>query len=162
MSRTRPYRAWVQRYAAEHAIPLIAAPRDQRKEEVVAPYHRRFKGAGGVVVILTSTEAGRAFVSYTPRSPPSGGDPDYRVLHAAHKRFLHFYFYLFYLLDPVLGPMSLRVGTFLLRQLPQQGGNAPSMAPRLGACSPSPSAMRPKSPSRIQALGSVARSGPVR
>jgi hypothetical protein len=66
-----------------------------------------------VVVILTSTEAGRAFVSYTPRSPPSGGDPDYRVLHAAHKRFLRFYFYLFHLLDPVLGPMSPRVGTFL-------------------------------------------------
>src|ERR687888_609397 len=27
MSRTPPYRAWVQRSAAEHAIPLIAAPR---------------------------------------------------------------------------------------------------------------------------------------
>jgi hypothetical protein len=110
MSRTRPYRAWVQRYAAEQAIPLLAVPREQRKEEVVAPYYRRFKAAAGVVAILTSTEAGRTFVSYTPRYPPSGGDPGYRVLHAARKRFLHYYFYL---LDPVLGPMSLRVGTFL-------------------------------------------------
>jgi hypothetical protein len=110
MSRTAPYRAWVQRYAAEHAISLIAAPRGQRKEEVVAPYYRRFKAAEGVVAILTSTEAGRTFVSYTPRYPPSGGDAGYRVLHAARKRFLHYYFYL---LDPVLGPMSLRVGTFL-------------------------------------------------
>jgi hypothetical protein len=38
LSRTAPYRAWVARYAAEHAIPLLAAPTGQRKEEVVAPY----------------------------------------------------------------------------------------------------------------------------
>jgi hypothetical protein len=110
MSRTAPYRAWVTRYAAEHAIPLMVAPKDQRKEDVVAPLYRRFTGAQGVVAILTSTESGRTFVSYTPRYPPSGGDPSYRLLHPARKRFLHYYFYL---LDPVLGPMSVRVGTFL-------------------------------------------------
>jgi hypothetical protein len=77
---------------------------------VVAPYYRRFQAAEGVVAILTSTESGRTFVSYTPRYPPPGGDPDYRLLSACRKRFLHYYFYL---LDPVLGPMSLRVGTFL-------------------------------------------------
>jgi DNA-binding transcriptional ArsR family regulator len=110
MSRTAPYRAWVARYAAEHAIPLVAAPKDQRKEDVVAGYYRQFKAAEGVVAILTSTESGRTFVSYAPRYPPSGGDPGYRLLHPARKRFLHYYFYL---LDPVLGPMSLRVGTFL-------------------------------------------------
>jgi hypothetical protein len=32
------------------------------------------------------------------------------VIHACRKRFLHYYFYL---LDSVLGPLSLRVGTFL-------------------------------------------------
>lgn len=37
-SRTAPYRTWVMRYAAEHAIPLVAAPQGQRKEAVVAPY----------------------------------------------------------------------------------------------------------------------------
>jgi hypothetical protein len=109
-SRTAPYRAWVARYAAEHAIPLVAAPKGQRKEDVVTPYYRRFQAAEGVVAILTSTESGRTFVSYTPRYPPSGGDPGYRLLHPARKRFLHYYFYL---LDPVLGPMSVRVGTFL-------------------------------------------------
>jgi hypothetical protein len=110
MSRTAPYRAWVARYAAEHTIPVVAAPKDRREEEVVAPYYRQFKGPAGVVVILTGTESGRTFVSYTPRYPPGGGDPSYRLLHPARKRFLHYYFYL---LDPVLGPMSLRVGTFL-------------------------------------------------
>jgi hypothetical protein len=110
MSRTAPYRAWVTRYAAEHAIPLVAAPKGQRKEDVVAPYYRRFQATEGVVAILSSTESGRTFVSYTPRYPPSGGDPGYRLLHPARKRFLHYYFYL---LDPILGSMSLRVGTFL-------------------------------------------------
>jgi hypothetical protein len=110
MSRTAPYRAWVARYAAEQAIPMVAAPKDQRKEDLVAPYYRQFKAAEGVVAILTSTESGRTFVSYTPRYPPPGGDPHYRLLSACRKRFLHYYFYL---LDPVLGPMSLRVGTFL-------------------------------------------------
>jgi hypothetical protein len=110
MSRTAPYRAWVTRYAAEHAIPLVAAPKGERKEDVVIPYYQQFKAAEGVVAILTSTESGRTFVSYTPRYPPSGGDPGYRLLHPARKRFLHYYFYL---LDPVLGPMSVRVGTFL-------------------------------------------------
>jgi hypothetical protein len=110
MSRTGPYRAWVARYAAEHAIPVVAAPKDRRKEDVVAGYYRRFKAAEGVVAILTSTESGRTFVSYVPRYPPPGGDPHYRLLSACRKRFLHYYFYL---LDPVLGPMSLRVGTFL-------------------------------------------------
>jgi hypothetical protein len=110
MSRTASYRAWVARYAAEQAIPMVAAPKDQRKEDLVAPYYRRFKAAEGVVAILTSTESGRTYVSYTPRYPPPGGDPDYRLLSVCRKRFLHYYFYL---LDPVLGPMSLRVGTFL-------------------------------------------------
>ncbi len=110
MSRTAPYRAWVTRFAAEHDTPLLPAPVGQRKEDVVAPYYQRFPGTEGVVVILSSPETGRSFVSYTPRYPPSGGDPGYRLLHAARKRFLHYYFYL---LDPVLGPMSLRVGTFL-------------------------------------------------
>ena len=110
MSRTAPYRARVTREAAEQAIPLVAAPTGQRKEDLVAPYYRRFQATEGVVAILTSTESGRTFVSYTPRYPPSGGDPGYRLLHPARKRFLHYYFYL---LDPVLGPMSVRVGTFL-------------------------------------------------
>ena len=110
MSRTAPYRAWVARYAQAQGIPLVPAPRGVRKEEVVAPYYRRFKRAEGVAVILTSTEQGRTFVSYTPRYPPPGGDPHYRLISACRKRFLHYYFYL---LDPVLGPMSVRVGTFL-------------------------------------------------
>src|SRR5687768_13472878 len=49
LSRTAPYRAWVTRYAAEHGIPMVAAPKGQRKEDVVAPYYRQFRAAEGVV-----------------------------------------------------------------------------------------------------------------
>jgi hypothetical protein len=110
MSRTAPYRAWVMRYAEAHGIPVVPAPPGERKEEVVAPFYRRFTESEGVVCILTSVEQGRTFVSYTPRYSPSSGDPAYRLIRAARKRFLHYYFYL---LDAVLGPMSLRVATFL-------------------------------------------------
>ena len=110
MSRTAPYRAWVAHQAETQGIPLLTAPTGQRKEEVVAPFYRRLGGEEGVACILSSVEQGRTFVSYTPRYAPPSGDPTYRLIHAARKRFLHYYFYL---LDPVLGPMSLRVGTFL-------------------------------------------------
>jgi hypothetical protein len=109
-SRTKPYRAWVARYAQARGIPLVAAPADARKEEAVAPFYRRLEGPEGVACILTSVEQGRTFVSATPRYPPPGQDPHYRLLYRARKRFLHYYFYV---LDPVLGPMSLRVATFL-------------------------------------------------
>jgi hypothetical protein len=110
MSRTKPYRAWVARYAQAHGIPIVAAPTGERKEEVVGPYYQAYKAAAGVVCILTSVEQGRTFVSSTPRYPPPGQDPHYRLLYRCRKRFLHYYFYV---LDPVLGPMSLRVATFL-------------------------------------------------
>jgi hypothetical protein len=88
----------------------LAAPKDVRKEELVAPYYRQFKESEGVVCILSSVEQGRTFVSSTPRFPPPSADPHYRLISRCRKRFLHYYFYL---LDPMLGPMSLRVSSFL-------------------------------------------------
>ena len=37
MSRTAPYRAWVNRFAQDHSIPLVAARQGERKEDLVAP-----------------------------------------------------------------------------------------------------------------------------
>ena len=107
--RTASYRAWLESYAEQHAIPLLTAPKGARKEEFVAPYYRAFKGEKGVVVILKSMEQSSTFISYEPRHAPPSGD-GYRIITRANKRFLHYYFYI---LDPVMGPMSLCVASYL-------------------------------------------------
>ena len=107
--RTASYRAWLESYAEQHGVPILTAPKGARKEEFVAPYYRAFKGEQGVVVILKSMEQSSTFISYEPRHAPPSGD-DYRIIRRATKRFLHYYFYI---LDPVMGPMSLCVASYL-------------------------------------------------
>ena len=45
--RTNAYKAWVRRITDERGIPVLAAPRGVRKEELVEPYYRQLKGAEG-------------------------------------------------------------------------------------------------------------------
>src|SRR4029453_13593965 len=107
------YKAWVRRMAEECGIPVLAAPpappKGVRKEDFVEPFYRRLTGAEGVACVLTSLEQGRTFVSYTPQWTPPSGDASYHFIKACHKRFLHYYWYV---LDPVMGPMSVRVATY--------------------------------------------------
>ena len=107
--RTKTYKAWVRRVTEEHDIPVLAAPRGVRKEELVEPYYRRLKGGEGVACVLTSMEQGRTFVSYVPRWKVPSGDANYRFIKACRKQFLHYYWYV---LDPVMGPMSVRVASY--------------------------------------------------
>ncbi len=111
--RTNAYKAWVRRVADELGIPVQPAPpappRGMRKEDVVLPYYRRLKEAEGIACVLTSLEQGRTFVSYMPNRKPLSGDGNYRLIKACRKRFLHYYWYI---LDPVMGPMSIRVGSY--------------------------------------------------
>src|SRR4029453_5567669 len=111
--RTSAYKAWVRRMAEECGIPVLAAPpappKGVRKEDFVEPFYRRLTGAAGVAWVLTSLEQGRTFVSYTPQWTPPSGDASYHFIKACHKRFLHYYWYV---LDPVMGPMSVRVATY--------------------------------------------------
>src|SRR6202165_4284532 len=107
--RTNAYKAWVRRITVERGIPVLAAPRGVRKEELVEPYYRRLKGAEGVACVLTSLEQGRTFVSYVPRWKIPSGDANYRFIKACRKQFLHYYWYV---LDPVMGPMSVRVASY--------------------------------------------------
>jgi hypothetical protein len=46
--RTNAYKAWVRRVTEEQDIPVVAAPRGVKKEELVEPYYRRLKGDQGV------------------------------------------------------------------------------------------------------------------
>ena len=107
--RSNAYKAWVRRITQERGIPVLGAPSGVRKEALVEPYYRRLKGAEGVACVLTSLEQGRTFVSYTPHRKPPSGDADYRLIKACRKRFLHYYWYI---LDPVMGPMSIRVASY--------------------------------------------------
>jgi hypothetical protein len=54
-------------------------------------------------------EQGRTFVSYMPRWKVPSGDANYRFIKACRKQFLHYYWYV---LDPVMGPMSVRVASY--------------------------------------------------
>ncbi|HLQ35169.1 MAG TPA: hypothetical protein VK457_20980, partial [Chloroflexota bacterium] len=111
--RTNAYKAWVRRVTDEWDIPVLQAPpappRGERKEHFVVPFYRRLKGGEGIACVLTSMEQGRTFVSYTPRFRPPSGDANYRFIKACRKQFLHYYWYA---LDPVMGPMSVRVATY--------------------------------------------------
>ena len=107
--RTSAYKAWVRRTTEELGIPVLAAPRGVRKEELVEPFYHRLKSAAGVACVLTSMEQGRTFVSYTPHRKPPSGDANYRLIKACRKQFLHYYWYV---LDPVMGPMSVRVASY--------------------------------------------------
>jgi len=107
--RTTAYKAWLRRFTDERGIPVVAAPRGARKEELVEPYYRRLKSTEGVACVLTSMEQGRTFVSYTPRRKPPSGNVNYRLIKACRKQFLHYYWYVF---DPVMGPMSIRVASY--------------------------------------------------
>lgn len=110
LGRTTEYRDWVDRYTAGQGIPVLAAPKGVRKEELVRPYYGKLGPQEGIACVLTSLETNRTFISYTPQRTPRSGDENYRRIETGRKRFLHLYWYAW---DPIMGPMSLRVSTYL-------------------------------------------------
>ena len=110
LGRTAAYRQWLEQYTRGQGIPVVAAPKGVRKEELVRPYYGQLGPREGVACVLTSLENSRTFISYTPRRMPRSGDTNYRRIETGRKRFLHLYWYV---RDPVMGPMSLRVATYL-------------------------------------------------
>lgn len=110
LGRTAAYRDWVEQYTVGQGIPVLAAPKGVRKEEVVRPYYGQLGPHEGVACVLTSMENTRTFISYEPRRTPRSGDESYRRIATGRKRFLDLYWYVW---DPVMGPMSLRVATSL-------------------------------------------------
>jgi hypothetical protein len=110
LGRTTAYRDWVDRYTQGQGIPVLPAPKGVRKEELVRPYYGQLGPKEGIACVLTSLENNRTFVSYAPRRTPRSGDESYRRIETGRKRFLHLYWYVW---DPIMGPMSLRVSTYL-------------------------------------------------
>ena len=93
-----------------HQIPIQWAEKGVRKEDYVLPWLRRMrkKNAYGVYFIFRSMEQGPTFRISVPKYPTK--DPNHRILAHQRSRFTHYYFYIY---DEVLGPMVMRVGSFL-------------------------------------------------
>jgi hypothetical protein len=108
--RTDDYQRWVENYAIKNRIPILWAEAGVRKKDWLAPSCRAQQKAGrfGVYFILRSMEQGPTFAIRHPKFPTQ--DPNYRIVRTQRSRYTHFYFYI---LDPVAGPMVLRVGSFL-------------------------------------------------
>ncbi|MBS1827572.1 MAG: hypothetical protein JST93_19815 [Acidobacteria bacterium] len=108
--RTAEYRRWVEAFARKQGIPMQWAEKRVRKEDFVLPYLKKMEKQNryGVYFIFQSMEQGATFRSTAPRFPVE--DPDYRILAQQRSRFMHYYFYI---RDEHLGPMVIRVATFL-------------------------------------------------
>ena len=108
--RTNDYQKWVEAFAANHQIPIQWGEKGVRKEDYVLPWLRRMrkKGTYGVYFIFKSMEQGPTFRVSVPKYPTK--DPNHRILAPQRSRFTHYYFYI---CDEVLGPMVMRVASFL-------------------------------------------------
>ena len=108
--RTADYQNWVEAFARNHRTPIAWAEKGVRKEDHVLPWLRRMtkQNAYGVFFIFKSMEQGPTFRVSVPKYPTT--DPNYRILAHQRSRFTHYYFYI---RDEVLGPMVMRVASFL-------------------------------------------------
>src|ERR1700686_4884629 len=108
--RTADYQNWVEAFARNHRIPIEWAEKGVRKEDHVLPWQRRMMRTGtySVYFIFKSMEQGPTFRVTVPKYPTK--DPNYRILARQRSRFTHYYFYI---RDETLGPMVMRVASFL-------------------------------------------------
>src|SRR5260370_3582234 len=108
--RTADYQNWVEAFARNHRVPIEWAEKGVRKEDHVLPWQRRMVRAGsyGVYYILKSMEQGPTFRVTVPKYPTK--DANYRILTPQRSRFTHYHFYI---RDETLGPMVMRVASFL-------------------------------------------------
>src|SRR5215831_13151398 len=108
--RTADYQNWVEAFARNHRIPIEWAEKGVRKEDYVLPQQRRMakNDRYGVYFIFKSMEKGPTYRVTVPKYPTK--DPNYRILARQRSRFTHYYFYI---RDETLGPMVMRVASFL-------------------------------------------------
>jgi len=108
--RTNDYQTWVEAFASNHGIPIQWAEKKVRKDDQMAPLLKRIERQNryGVYFIYKSMEQGSTFRCQIPKFPTK--DPNYTLLRKTRSRFTHYYFYI---RDPQLGPMILRIASFL-------------------------------------------------
>lgn len=107
--RTKQYNLMIEEFAKNNNLPVEWAE-DQRKQDYLRPYLEQMERDNqfGVYFILKSMEQGPAFRSVKPKHKTS--DPNYRIVRKVRSRYTHYYFYI---RDEVMGPMCVRVASFL-------------------------------------------------
>ena len=101
-SLARRFQKGVQRFAAEHRIPLVPAPKGERKDEVARKHRDRLRGKKGVYLIIRGREKARLYESREARQTT---DPLHRNLVQRERYIDHYYFYI---IDEYWGPMSVK------------------------------------------------------
>jgi len=99
--------AAVERYAAQHQVPLISFDPRARKDDVVAPYRQAFTAREGVVVIGIAQEKAKSFKAAKRRTPTGSVAFDFS------RQWVHVKHYYFYVQDREWGPGFLKVCTYL-------------------------------------------------
>ena len=109
--RSGEYVSWVEALARKQKIPLEWWEKGVNKEEYVRPYLQKAERAGrwGVYFIFQAMEQGWTFRPGFKRVEREDGS-QYPILHRHRSRYRYYYFYL---RDPEMGPMIVRMGTFL-------------------------------------------------
>ena len=97
----------VRGFVHEGAIPVVRFARGERKDDVVAPYRRRFQAREGVVCLGVAQERASSFRGHKLIGPTGRVDFAFR----RHNVFVnHFYFYF---QDVEWGPGFLKIGSYL-------------------------------------------------
>ena len=106
--KTNIYNNWVDEFIFNNHLPWKWAG-DERKDDYIKPYLHGMERSKklGVYFIFKSMEQGSTFRALSPKYQTN--DPTYMILKKTRSRFTHYYFYI---LDGVLGPMILRVGSY--------------------------------------------------
>jgi hypothetical protein len=109
-SRTEAYVRWVESFARNHLLEIPWHDEGVRMEDYVQPYlrHMERENRFGVYFIFQAMERGWTFrpVRLVQRHAPA----DYPILRRYRSRYRYYYFYI---RDEVLGPMVVRIGTFI-------------------------------------------------
>ena len=102
------FRKDVDRFAADHDIPVIRFAKGERKLEVMRPHLDRLirEGRTGVAAIGKAQEFARVFTGATYHCEPDGGGAVRFGYHKADRRVTAYYFYL---VDEVFGPAFVKV-----------------------------------------------------
>lgn len=106
--KTNIYNKWVNDFIQDNNISWKWAEGERKEIHVMPHLHgMRRKKKLGVYYIFKSMEQGYTFRAIKPKYQTT--DPNYMIIRKTRSRFTHYYFYI---LDQILGPMVMRVGSY--------------------------------------------------